>query len=78
MLRSPAPAEPGTRIARATRMTAANYLMNARTSLDALAQLLSEAVEKEQPVSEIADEAFARLQDALAVIDTFGDDEGTE
>jgi hypothetical protein len=59
-------------------MTAANYLMNARASLDALAQLLSEAVEKEQPVSEIADEAFARLQDALAVIDTFGDDEGTE
>ncbi|HYX63345.1 MAG TPA: hypothetical protein VE935_03900 [Burkholderiales bacterium] len=52
--------------------------MNARASLDALAQLLSEAVEKEQPVSEIADEAFARLQDALAVIDTFGDDEGTE
>lgn len=59
-------------------MTAANYLMNARTSLDALAQLLSEAVEKEQPLSEIADEAFARLQDAMAVIDAFGDDEGTE
>ena len=59
-------------------MTAATYLINARASLDALANLIHEAAEKEQPVSEIADEALARLNDALAVIDTLGDDEGTE
>ncbi len=59
-------------------MTAANDLMNARASLDALAELIHDAAEKEQPVSEIAEEALARLNDALAVIDTLGDDEGTE
>ena len=59
-------------------MSAANYLMNARASLDALANLIHEAAEKEQPVSDIAEEALARLNDALAVIDTLGDDEGTE
>jgi hypothetical protein len=59
-------------------MTAANYLMSARASLDALANLIHEAAEKEQPVSDIAEEALARLNDALAVIDTLGDDEGTE
>jgi len=65
-------------IATAAGMTAANYLLNARASLEALAELLQEAAEKEQPVSEIADEALARVNDAMAVIDTFGDDEGTE
>ena len=59
-------------------MTAANYLLNARASLDALADLLQEAADKGQPVSEIAEEALARVQDALTVIDSFGDDEGTE
>ena len=59
-------------------MTAADYLMSARASLDALANLIHEAAEKEQPVSDIAEEALARLNDALAVIDTLGDDEGTE
>lgn len=59
-------------------MTAANYLMSARATLDALANLIHEAAEKEQPVSDIAEEALARLNDALAVIDTLGDDEGTE
>ena len=59
-------------------MTAANYLMSARASLDALANLIHEAAEQEQPVSDIAEEALARLNDALAVIDTLGDDEGTE
>jgi hypothetical protein len=59
-------------------MSAPNYLLNARTSLDALADLINEAVEKDLPVSEIAEEALARLQDALTVIDAFGDDEGTE
>jgi hypothetical protein len=59
-------------------MTAADYLLSARASLDALANLIHEAAEKEQPVSDIAEEALARLNDALAVIDTLGDDEGTE
>ena len=59
-------------------MTAVNYLLNARASLEALAELLGDAAEKEQPVSEIADEALARVHDAIAVIDAFGDDEGTE
>jgi hypothetical protein len=59
-------------------MAEVNYLLNARASLEALAELLQEAAEKEQPVSEIADEALARVNDALSVIDTLGDDEGVE
>jgi hypothetical protein len=59
-------------------MTAANYLMNARASLDAVAELIHEAADNERPVSEIAEEALARLHDAMSVIDTLGDDEGTE
>lgn len=59
-------------------MADVNYLMSARTSLQALADLLQEAAEKDQPVSEIADEALARLNDAITVIDALGDDEGTE
>lgn len=55
-----------------------NYLMTARASLMALVDLLQEAAEKEQPVSEIADEAIARLNDAITVIDALGDEEGTE
>jgi hypothetical protein len=59
-------------------MAEVNYLLNARASLEALIELLQEAAEKELPVSEIADEALARVNDALSVIDTLGDDEGTE
>ncbi len=59
-------------------MAEVNYLLNARASLEALIELLQEAAEKELPVSEIADEALARVNDALSVIDTRGDDEGTE
>jgi hypothetical protein len=59
-------------------MAEVNYLLNARASLEALVELLQEAAEKEQPVSEIADEALARVNDALSVIDTLGDDEGVE
>lgn len=59
-------------------MAELNYLLNARASLEALIELLQEAAEKDVPVSEIADEALARVNDALSVIDTLGDDEGTE
>jgi hypothetical protein len=59
-------------------MADVNYLMNARTTLEALAELLQEAADKEQAVSEIADEALARLNDAITVIDALGDEEGTE
>jgi hypothetical protein len=59
-------------------MTEVNYLLNARASLEALIELLQEAAEKEQTVGEIADEALARVNDALNVIDTLGDDEGVE
>jgi hypothetical protein len=59
-------------------MAEVNYLLNARASLEALIELLQEAAEKELPVSEIVDEALARVNDALSVIDTLGDDEGTE
>ncbi|HEX7055080.1 MAG TPA: hypothetical protein VF211_14240 [Burkholderiales bacterium] len=55
-----------------------NYLLNARASLEALAELLQEAAEREERVSDIADEALARLNDALTVIDALGEDEGTE
>ena len=59
-------------------MAEVNYLLNARASLEALIELLQEAAEKDVPVSEIADEALARVNDALSVIDTLGDDEGVE
>ncbi len=59
-------------------MADVNYLLNARASLEALAELLQEAAEKEQAVTEIADEALTRLNDVMTVIDTLGDDEGTE
>jgi hypothetical protein len=59
-------------------MTEVNYLLNARASLEALIELLQEAAEKEQTVGEIADEALARVNDALSVIDTLGDEEGVE
>ena len=59
-------------------MAELNYLLNARASLEALIELLQEAAEKDVPVSEIADEALARVNDALSVIDTLGDDEGTD
>ena len=59
-------------------MAEVNYLLNARASLEALAELLQEAAEKEQAVTDIADEALTRLNDVMTVIDTLGDDEGTE
>jgi hypothetical protein len=59
-------------------MTEVNYLLNARASLEALIELLQEAAEKEQTVGEISDEALARFNDALSVIDTLGDEEGVE
>ena len=59
-------------------MADVNYLLNARASLEALAELLQEAAEKEQAVTDIADEALTRLNDVMTVIDTLGDDEGTE
>lgn len=59
-------------------MAAVDYLMNARGTLDALADLLAEAAENEKQVGEIADEALALLNNARAVLDTVGDEEGTE
>ena len=59
-------------------MTATNYLMNVRASLDAVADLIHEAADNERPVNEIAEEALARLHDAMSVIDTLREDEGTE
>lgn len=59
-------------------MTEVNTLLNARANLEALAELLQEAAENEQGVNEIADEALARVNDALTLIDTLGEDEGTE
>jgi len=59
-------------------MAAIDFLANARASLDALADLIGEAAQSGQPVSEISDEAFALLNDARTAIATLGDDEGTE
>lgn len=59
-------------------MADVNYLMTARASLEALVELLQEAADKEQPVSEIADEALTRVNDALTVIDAVGDEENAE
>jgi hypothetical protein len=68
----------GTGIAVLWRMSDVDYLLNARATLDALGDLLSESAEANRPVSEIADEALALLQEARSVLDAFGDDEATE
>ena len=59
-------------------MAAIDFLGSARASLDTLADLISEAADNGQPVGEIAEEALALLKDARSVIDTLGDEEGTE
>lgn len=59
-------------------MAAVDFLANARTSLDALADLIDEAARSGQPVSEIAEDALALLNDARSVMESLGDDEGTE
>ena len=58
-------------------MAAVDYLLGARKSLDALAELLADAAE-EKPVSEIADEALVLLNDVRDVLSTLCDEEGTE
>ena len=59
-------------------MAAVDYLLGARKSLDALAELLADAAEEEKPVSEIAAEALVLLNDVRDVLSTLGDEEGTE
>ena len=59
-------------------MAAVDYLLNARTSLDALAELVADAAEDGKAVSEIGDEALVLINDVRHVLDTIGDEEGTE
>jgi hypothetical protein len=59
-------------------MAAVDYLLNASASLDRLAELLAAAAEDGKAVSEIADEALVLVNDVRQVLDTMGDEEGTE
>jgi hypothetical protein len=59
-------------------MTAADYLMNARKSLEALSTLLQEAAAKEISTDRILDDAMVHLREATRIIESLDDDEGTE
>ena len=65
-------------VAQAHAMAAVDYLLGARKSLDALAELLADAAAEDKAVSEIADEALVLLHDVRDVLGTLGDEEGTE
>lgn len=59
-------------------MAAVDYLLNARKNLDALAELLADAAAEQKAVADIADEALVMVNDVRDVLDTMGDEEGTE
>jgi hypothetical protein len=59
-------------------MTAANHLMHARKSLDALADLLRDAASDKRSADEILKEAMSHLRQARQILDSMTDDEGTE
>ena len=59
-------------------MSAVNEAQMARASLRQLERLLEEAAEKRLGVEEVLDEALAHLGEARAILETVGDDEGTE
>lgn len=59
-------------------MAAVDYLLNARERLEALAELIADAAEEGKAVSDIADEALVLVNEVRNVLDTVGDEEGTE
>ncbi|HEX5767658.1 MAG TPA: hypothetical protein VFZ54_03115 [Burkholderiales bacterium] len=59
-------------------MAAVDYLLSARKNLDALAELLADAAAEQKAVADIADEALVMVNDVRDVLDTMGDEEGTE
>ena len=59
-------------------MAAVDYLLSARKNLDALAELLADAAAEQKAVADIADEALVMVNDVRDVLDTVGDEEGTE
>jgi hypothetical protein len=59
-------------------MAAVDALLDARARLDNLAELLADAAEDGKAVDQIVDEALVVLNDVRAVLDTMGDEEGTE
>jgi len=59
-------------------VAAVDHLLTARASLERLAELLEDAVADGKAVSDIADEALLLVNDVRQVLDTIGDDEGTE
>ena len=59
-------------------MSAADYLANARKSLDALTALLQRAAAEQRPTGEILEPALGYLREARQIIDSTMDDEGTE
>ena len=66
------------RLRGARGMAAVDYLLSARASLDALAELLADAAEEGKAVSDLADEALVIVNDVRNVLDSMGDEEGTE
>ena len=59
-------------------MAAVDYLLSARKNLDALAELLADAAAEQKAAADIADEALVMVNDVRDVLDTMGDEEGTE
>lgn len=60
-------------------MTASDYLMNARKSLEALSALLQEAAAKEISTDRILEDAMVHVREATRIIESMSDDdEGTE
>ena len=59
-------------------MAVVDYFLSARKNLDALAELLADAAAEQKAVADIADEALVMVNDVRDVLDTMGDEEGTE
>lgn len=68
----------GTKLASAQAMSAPDYLLNARRSLDALGTLLQEAAARRKSADQILPEAMAHLREAAQILESTMDDEGTQ
>jgi hypothetical protein len=59
-------------------VAAINHLTNARKSLDALEDLLREAAAKKMQADQFVEASIVHLREARQIIDSMGDEEGTE
>lgn len=66
------------KLASAHTMSAPDYLVNARRSLDALGSLLQQAAAQRQGADQILADAMTHLREAQQILASTMDDEGTE